>query len=272
MNSKYALKYTVYFFYSFVILLSIYLSSSELAQSWNIRNSIMFFTISLTVYFIRIVLLSNELLKFPKLTLLEESNFKSKYFVFNVIFIPILNICLIFIYGLVNISLFSLMVTSIIFTFSLVSLFDFVATSSKNLLNEELRIDVAKITFLYLFTVVVSSFLKTDLPIIYLFIIYLNAFIGFTLIQVVVSFFQSGLSRRNLLRSFFMSYIITITIILINFLFKNVSEAIIGMYLILFFYVLNLFSNSDKDNKELRVWARYFIMIILATLILILAN
>ncbi len=275
-NSKHVLRYARYSFFSIAILLGTFLSVEEFTIAQNLRNFLIFFISSVFIFLIEIFLLYGDLLKFNNLSLPKDNKTIRKTFLFNVIFIPVVNLVILMIYGLSGGSGFSYFLSSIILFLGFVGLFKYVDSNHEEEMRvksyEGVGIDSHKLILVYLLSISVHKIFSETLNIYLSFVVFILFFFILFFLLITLNYYKRNSKDVIFFNSSSIAYISSIVLLILNLGFKDVPSSFIGLHVVLTFYSLLALTEIYFDTKKLEtsILGKYLSMVLLATAILFL--
>ncbi len=277
-NSKQLLSFPRYIFFSIAIVLGVYLSVEEYTFANNIRNSIIFFFASIFIFFVEIVLLYGDLFKINNLSFRDNNKPLKKSFLFNAIFLPIVNLIILMIYGLSGGTGFDYLISSLITFIGFVFLFNYIHSNHeeemKNKAFEGVGTDIHKLILVYLLAMTVHNLFRESLSLWASFIAYLLFFIILFFLLLTINYYRRNSKNEIFINAAFGSYVSSLTLLILNIVFESVPSYFIGLYVLVVLYsILALTETYYETNKlESSVLGKYLSMVLLATAILILGS
>ncbi|MCA9381547.1 hypothetical protein KC678_04735 [Candidatus Dojkabacteria bacterium] len=276
-NSKYYLSQLKFLVFTAAIILGIYLAINEILDGNSFKNFLVFFFASVLIYLIEFSIIQQEafLNHQPKLNLANKK-YRGKI-LFHFLFLPIANMSLLLITGLLQTSWTTFFTSAFVLGVSLILLLNHAREISLNHVNVRddmgLGPDIQKLVFIFFSTIVAYSVLKNiDSPAsqitvynLYLVLVFL---ISFTI------FLYRGYSKNDIfLNSIATGYVSMLLLVMIGILTLFKIEVAVGAYITLIYYInINLTDiYTETDKLDTSVLGKYLSMVILATALLVLA-
>lgn len=274
-NSKLVFKYLRYTFFSGAIVLGSFLSIEEFIFSGSYRNLLIFLISSIFIFLIEVILLYGELFS-PNNIHFENLSFnRRRSMLFNVIFLPIINIFLFVLLGISGAGNLSILIASLVLVFSLVSLFNYIDHNEKIVMvktqYESFGVDIHKLIFIFLISTVMSNIFLSSNDTGLAFVLFILYFVILFLLMLTLNFYRRNSKNEIFIQSIVTSYITSLVLLIINLVFSTTAPVVLGFYVTIIFYsiiaLMEIF--YETNDLERSILGKYFSMILLATAILI---